>query len=292
MTEAEAPAVWGLPALDGDTLASVATAIQASAQASTVAAMSVTCREMAIALKADLRARKRQQLRALTGRLGWNVDDIHDLQILHSTSQSITDSELLLLCSFLFSEEEAARAQRVAPLLDHLNLGSNRFGDRGLLGLIDAATRAPRERLTCLSLSGNMIGDAGASALAHAIEVGCAFPGLQMLSMGGNARLSTVGEAALRGTCGACSVSVRGVGVLRGAPIVKQPMQGSWVVRVAVDSDDATRSSVTRATSSGEYQAAFARGVRERAVARRDPLIAPDARLAESRRSLDALQLD
>ena len=232
---------------------------------------------------------------------------------LSKPSQGINDSELLLLCSFLFGSDEEAKdgataatvagagmaattPARVAPLLDHLNLGSNRIGDRGLHGLLAAATRAPRPRLSWLSLSGNAITDAGATALAAAIMDSRAFPGLQMLSVGGNAHISSAGEAALRSACAACGVSVRGVGSLRGAPLVKRPLQGSWVVRVVVESEDATRAAVPsqvaqhvrpaqqhqeqQSSAEDEQQqeqrlAAFARGVRERAVARRDPLISP-----------------
>ena len=200
-----------------------------------------------------------------------------DAQILHSTGTGITDSELLLICFLLFNQTPPSALRspmaslglvpdtRVAPQLDHLNLGSNVITDRGVLGLIEAATRAPRERLECLMLSGNRVSDRGACALADAIEACVAFPALKMVSIGNN-RISAVGEAALRTACQACGVSVRGVGVLRGAPLVKQPMQGSWVVRVAADSDVATRSSSIE-------QQAFARGVRERAAARGDPWI-------------------
>jgi hypothetical protein len=270
--------IWGLPALDDDTFASVVAALLETGETSDVAAMARTCRDLARALEDGLRERKERRLVALTRRLGWSVEMMADAQILHSTGTGISDSDLLLLCFLLFNETPPAPLTspmaslglvpdtRVAPLLDHLNLGSNCITDRGVLGLIDAASRAPRSRLECLMLSGNQIGDGGALALAHAIEAGVAFPGLKMLSVGANANMSSVGEAALRTVCHACGVSVRGVGALRGAPLVKRPMQGSWVVQVAVDPDEArTRSSAS--------EHAFARDVRERAAARGDPLI-------------------
>ena len=101
----EPPAIWGLPALDGDTFASVVAAlIESSRKSSDVSAMAATCSEMARALEADLRARKEQTLVALTRRLGWSVEMMADAQILHSTGTGITDSELLLLCCMLFNE--------------------------------------------------------------------------------------------------------------------------------------------------------------------------------------------
>jgi hypothetical protein len=136
----------------------------------------------------------------------------------------------------------ASRSQHVMPLLSHLNLGSNRIGDHGVKVLVKAATRAPRTLLEGLSLTSNDISDDGAVHLAEAINAGKAFPGLSMLSMGGN-QMGTRGEAALREACAALGVVARGVGVLRGAPVTRQPQRGSWVVGVAVDSADSVRSS-------------------------------------------------
>ena len=269
MEDAEPPEAWGLPALDDDTLGAVIATI-CGLRAADIAAAAMTCTSMAAALRGELQARKEHQVEALLERLGWSTEIMAEAQILHSTGQGITDSELLLLCCVLFDNGPprhlvAAGHTCVAPQLDHLNLGSNCIGDRGILGLVDAASRAPRE-LGALMLSSNNIGDDGACVLARAIEARVAFPHLRMLSFGGNASVGAAGETALRDACRAAGVAVRGVGQLRGAPLVRQPMAGSWVVRVAVDSADASRSSVMSPE-------AFARGVRERALARGDPLI-------------------
>jgi len=278
MTEnsTEPPGPWGLPSLDDDTLASVVEAVRTDVRSpADVAAMATTCAAMATALKEELRSRRSCALYALTQRLGWTAETMVCAQILHSTGQRISDAELLLLSSLLFSNSP----ERVAPLLDHLNLGSNRIGDRGVVGLVAAATRAPRELLEVLILSGNEIGDRGAKALAQAIELGAAWPALRMLSIGGNAAMSAAGEAALREACRDKRVTVRGVGVLRGSPLVQRPMQGSWVVQAGVDSEDATRWSASleearRSVVGGtEQEKAFARGVRARAVSRGDPWI-------------------
>lgn len=274
------PPVWGLPALDNDTLGSVIHAVL-SQETTSVATMAMTCTSMLAGLQHALRTRKRQQLDMLLARLGWSADMMEDAEILHSTGQQIDDSELLLLCSLFFHAERGlwscfkwgGGSGRVAPLLNHLNLGSNRIGDRGIVGLVEAATRAPRDLLEALMLSSNRIGDNGATALAHAIASRTVFPNLKLLAMGGNTNMSTVGEMMLREACQTSGVQVRGVGALRGAPIVRQPIAGSWVVRVAVDSADSTRSSVHQQQGQHEEQA-FARGVRERALARGDPLIA------------------
>lgn len=246
--------VWGLPALDDDSVTCVLAAIEASSRTGDVAAMAMTCSTVHSGLQRHLREQKQLALEALTRRLGWSEEHLADAQILHSTGQGITDSDLVLLSCQLF----AARGC-IAPLLDHLNIGSNKIGDRGVAALIDAASRAPRKQLEVLMLSGNEIGDEGATSLARAIEHG-AFPKLNVLAIGSNKNISAAGEAALRDACGSAGVSVRGVGVLRGAPLVKSPMKGSWVVQVEIDSAGATR---TRS------------GVRDRAVERGDPLICP-----------------
>ena len=67
--------------------------------------------------------------------------------------------------------------------------------------------------------------------------------------------------------CEAAGVSVFGVGALRGAPLAERFKQGSWLE--AADPAAAARS--TRRPSVSEQD--FARGVRERAVARGDPFI-------------------
>jgi hypothetical protein len=141
-------------------------------------------------------------------------------------------------------------------------------------------------------LSRNEIGDQGAFELGRAIEARGAFPNLRLVSMGGNAlsvcrrglepqastpqtgllsRLSlgqAAGEAALREVCEAAGVSVFGVGALRGAPLAERFKQASWLE--AADPAAATRSTGRSSVSEQD----FARGVRERAVARGDPFIA------------------
>ena len=256
---------WGLSALDDDTLASVMAAV-AGRPASDIAAMAMTCTAMAAALQSGLRSRKSRQLDALTLRLGWSEEMLADAQILHSTGQRIDDAELLLLCALLFDGKVKLACERPAPHLNHLNLGSNRIGDRGVVALVAAATRAPRERLEALMLSRNEIGDEGAFELARAIEARVAFPNLRLVSIGGNA-LSAAGEAAVREVCEASAVSVFGVGALRGAPLAERFKQASWLEGDGPAA--ATRSNVS--------EQEFARGVRERAVARRDPFISSES---------------
>ena len=183
-------------------------------------------------------------------------------------SAHIDDADMLLLCAFLFNDRVEPQV-RIAPRLNHLDLGSNRIGNRGVAGMLTAASRAPRERLEALMLSSNEIDDEGAFELARAIQARVAFPNLRLLSMGGNV-LSATGEAALRDGCGAAGVSVRGVGALRGAPLGEQ-----WLARVAADPAAAT--TCTRSVSRVSEQD-FARGVRARAVARGDPFISSTPR--------------
>ena len=265
-------APWGLFALDDDTFSAVIAAVRLGA-ASNMAALARCCVTTAAALANDLRQRKMHAMQVLRTRLGWSAQGVAmGAEILMSTNQCLSDSDMLLVCCLLFGDRtdvvHCDDEPRIAPLLSHLNLGSNKIGDRGLLGLIDAASRWPRERLAILALSSNLIGDNGALALARAIEKGVAFPALRMyarsrtqpaaaestrtdwccsaalrLSMGGNA-ISAEGERALRDACQAKNINARGLGVLRGAPVVRAPKQGSWVVVVEVDSADSSRSSV------------------------------------------------
>ena len=131
---------WGLSALDDDTQASVMAAV-ALGSASAIAAMATTCTSARAALESGLRSRKRRQLDALTLRLGWSEEMLADAQILHSTGQHIDDAELLLLCALLFGDKVEPTCERIAPHLNHLNLGSNRIGDRGVEALVAAASR-------------------------------------------------------------------------------------------------------------------------------------------------------
>ena len=131
---------WGLSALDDDTQASVMAAV-ALGSTSAIAAMATTCTSARAALESGLRSRKRRQLDALTLRLGWSEEMLADAQILHSTGQHIDDAELLLLCALLFDDKVEPTCERIAPHLNHLNLGSNRIGDRGVEALVAAASR-------------------------------------------------------------------------------------------------------------------------------------------------------
>ena len=70
--------------------------------------------------------------------------------------------------------------------------------------------------------------------------------------------------------CEAAGVSVFGVGALRGAPLAERFKQGSWLE--AADPAAAARSTGRPSVSEQD----FARGVRERAVARGDPCISHD----------------
>lgn len=246
---------WGLPALDLDTVASIVAVVKAESPVNAVASMASTCSSLWSSFEPFLRASRDQEVEALMQRLGWTWNYLAEAQILHSTGMGITDAELRLIVFLLFDAGTS-----FAPRLDHLNMGSNRISDRGVAALINGAARAPQKQLEVLMLSSNMIGDRGAIALARAIKARVTFPRLNMLTVGGNVQMSAAGETALREACEFTGVSVRGVGMLRGAPIVKEPMKGSWIVKVEVDAEGATR---TRS------------GVRERAVARGDPFICP-----------------
>lgn len=203
-TDKDQAPIWGLPKLCEDTFATVVAAIERQSHPRDVAAFASTSLATRAALKPVLLALKKRRVDAICRRVGW--DKLRGAQLLHAAGTGITDDELLLLSSgLLFNADDGGG---FAPLLVHLDLASNQISDRGIIGFVDAASRAPRMRLRQLILSYNDIGDQGATALARALEEGNTLPGLTTISFGGNGRISAAGEAALKAACKVARVSV------------------------------------------------------------------------------------